>query len=259
MRLSLAALVVGALTYLSPIAHADEVSIAEANKNERGNSLITVEGPRGLFLNPTSGTLEAGELFVSACAANQPVGDQHLVSYGQIVSYGVTDWLEVSALGLELSVDPDQWDGLGGPHIRARIVENDELIPEFSVGGYLYEGTTPLAYQALYAALYQGVTLDGASPLKSIGFHAGLKSLWQDSDFAEANGTVGYFGIEFALPRGIFLVGEVSTKDDIYAHTPFSFGLQVRRPDGFGFSLSAIQAGNQSGIGALVGVGINYM
>ena len=78
-----------------------------------GHGNITVEGPTGLFLNPTSGILAEGELIIQYCAAILEDGENNnFIGHNAILSYGVTDWLELGAFGV--SVDRSKVGSGGG-------------------------------------------------------------------------------------------------------------------------------------------------
>src|SRR5215510_10421963 len=64
-----------------------------------GRGLITLLGISGMFLYPTSGTLRKSQLTLQYCAAIEDVKDGTLVQHTAMVSYGITDWIEIGALG----------------------------------------------------------------------------------------------------------------------------------------------------------------
>ena len=77
-----------------------------------GHGNITVEGPTGLFLNPTSGILAEGELIVQYCAAIlEDAENNNFIGHNAILSYGVTDWLELGGFGV--SVDRSKFGSSG--------------------------------------------------------------------------------------------------------------------------------------------------
>ena len=78
-----------------------------------GHGNITVEGPTGLFLNPTSGTLSKGELILQYCAAIlEDVENNNFIGHNAILSYGITDWLELGGFGV--TVDRSKLGAGGG-------------------------------------------------------------------------------------------------------------------------------------------------
>ncbi len=91
-----------------------------------GRGLITDEGITGMFLNPTSGTLNKGQLDVEFCAGIY--GGDIGFAFQLMVAYGVLDWLEVGVTGILF----DSVDSLGdtvretvgaiGPFVRVRVL-----------------------------------------------------------------------------------------------------------------------------------------
>ncbi len=221
--------------------------------------LVTVEGPTGMFLNPTSGTPKAGTFKTQVCGTTLPRGDQNIGGYQLMASYAVTDYFEVGAQWFDASPNHNTHYDVVGPQARVRVNQESEILPEVSIGGFLKEGDSQVSQRTAYVAASKFMDIDQDGFLKRVGLHAGFKYLWLDSDYNEANGAVGYTGAELALPKNLFLVGEVSLKDDVYDKTPYSYGLQMRHPSGFGFSLAGIQTGFESRPGVYIGVGINLL
>jgi hypothetical protein len=60
------------------------------------------------------------------------------------------------------------------------------------------------------------------------------------------------------LSKSIFLVSEVSTKDDAFRYIPFSAGVQIRSPDGKAFDIAVVQSGNDDEISMFIGVGLDF-
>lgn len=221
--------------------------------------LITVEGATGMFLNPTSGTPKAGTFKTQVCGTTLPREGGNVGVYQLMSSYAVTDYLELGAQWVDASPDSNTHFDVVGPQGRLRLMQEEKILPEVSVGGLLKEGSDQITQRTAFVAASKFMDIDQEGLLKRIGLHAGFKYLWLDSDFNESNGAVGYTGAELALPKNLFLVGEVSLKDDVYDKTPYSFGLQMRHPSGFGFSLAGIQSGFESRTAAYIGVGINLL
>lgn len=223
-----------------------------------GRGLITAEGPSGMFINPTSGTLPEGAFALQGCTASLPRGDGNLAVYTATATYGVTDWFELGGQYNNVSPNGDTHLDAYGAQTRVRLLQEEAVLPELSIGAYFYEGASVLTSLTGYAAAYKSLEIDKTGFVRAVGGHLGFRFVSLDSDVNEANGAIGYLGAEIELPRSVFIVGEVSAKDDLYDHTPFSLGLQVRHPDGFGFSVAAIQTGFEDHIGGFVGVGINF-
>ena len=224
-----------------------------------GLGLITREGPTGMFLNPTSGVQPKGALVPQFCVAVNPLEgqDNHRVSYGFILVYGVLDWLDVGFQGLITEPDSNTNFTSFGAQTRARILKDEGMIPEWSVGAYFREGDDPITSQNIYTALSKGFILHEGVYLNSIRFHLGARHEWHE---VLDDRPVGYVGGEIELYPRLHFVGEVVTKDDdVEEHIPYSFGIQVRHPGRFGFSLAGIQPGNNKHLGVYIGVGISFL
>ena len=163
-------------------------------------------------------------------------------------AYGVTDWLEVGAIGSY--IDNSGNSVHGGPSIRARVVPECDGWPEVTVGVYSIEGT-PFERRSAFVALSKRIDL-GSRVIRSLRIHLGARNTWlndfDDSDF------VGYGGLELGLFRDMYLVGEISSDDNNSRHTPWAAGVQFRSKN-LALSVGAIQPGGASDIGIFVGVG----
>ncbi len=224
-----------------------------------GRGLITTEGPSGMFLNPTSGTLDEGGFAAQYCLAflHFPGGRLN-VAHGAMVSYGVTDWLEVGGVVLVLDLDDVNHNiGVGGPFFRVRLMKDESWWPELSVGAVGRYGYRAIESQSIFVAASKGFPIDIDGFFRSFRLHGGFRQQWQDSSFGEANGSIGYIGGEIELPCHLFIVAEVSNKDDIYTRTPYSIGMQLRSPK-LSCSLAGIQTGALEQISLYAGIGIDY-
>lgn len=193
-----------------------------------GRGLLTIEGPTGLFINPTSGTLPAGAFTAQYCffLPNWSASDP-LMAHGALASYGVTDWLEIG--GLFSAIDIDGGDTLysGGPFFRVRLMKQDEMMPEISVGGYSFLGDEE-KYSA-FLALFKSFEISNDGFVRSVGVHAGIRERWIEKGPDPSDAPVGYFGLEVELPFRLYLIGEVSTRDeDLGDDVPYAFGVQWR-------------------------------
>jgi hypothetical protein len=237
------------------------VPVAETEPYVGGRGHITTEGPTGMFLNPTSGTLAEGGIAAQYCLAFlRAPGGQTNIAHGFMVSYGVKDWLEVGAVGLLVNLDDDDHNiGVAGPFFRIRLVKDDpeSWVPEFSVGAVGRFGYRALESQSIFLAASKGFPLDVDGFFRSFRLHAGFRQRWQDSSFGEANASIVYVGGEIEFPHNIFFVSEISTKDDLYVRTPFSFGVQFRHPK-IALSLAGIQTGFEEQVSLYAGIGIDY-
>jgi hypothetical protein len=69
---------------------------------------------------------------------------------------------------------------------------------------------------------------------------------------------VGYLGTELELPKYLFLVAEIQSRETGDQQQPFAVGLQFRHPEGFGLSVAMLRPGLQEGMTAYIGIGINF-
>ncbi len=228
-----------ALAALALPTMAGEVSISAKNpppppvedEYVGGRGLLTIQGPSGLFINPTSGTMPAGAFTAQYCFFLPNNNTDILMAHGGLISFGVTDWLELGAIlgGKDFDSNVPLDDRFyGGPMVRARILKDEGFLPELSVGGYFIFGDEE-NYNAFLAAFKRfEISKDGI--LRSVGLHAGLRQTWiEDPDPDLSDSPVGYFGLEVELPFRLYLVGEVSTRDeDLSDDVPYAFGLQWR-------------------------------
>ena len=98
-----------------------------------GRGLLTLTGPTGLFINPTSGTMDQGEITMQYCFY-LPAGSTFSPSgHGWIGSYGITDSLEVGFTSLFVN-GPDDFSV--GPMARYRLSKDEGMMPEVSLVGY---------------------------------------------------------------------------------------------------------------------------
>jgi len=296
-KLFVATTVVGVLGTASGIAGPDPIPeskdvnlepVVEVPTARESRGLITLEGPSGMFINPTSATLPQGRIILNYCVfvPTLPEG-VGLVGHGILLSYGVRDWLEVGFIGnlLDLSVDqhptttatgkrkiaPATEDTfvIGGPEIRIRLLRDlsDEWWPEVSIGTYFHLGTpgdpANPGYNVFLAAS-KTVPICEHGFLKSITIQGGFRTQFLTSDAADAVGEStserGYGGIEVQLPWHFYAIGEVTSHDgrldhDLNgnAHFPWAAGLQWRGQN-FGCSIAALQNGGENGPGFYFGV-----
>jgi hypothetical protein len=229
-------------------------------KGARG--LVTLEGITGMYLNPTSGTLASGKLTLQYCVAmlkqqagpNTGTENQHTA----MATYGVTDWLELGALGRVSDLDNQhQSIAAGGPVGRVRLFKDEGLWPELSIGGMLREGKKNLTKRTVFMAGSKKMDLQNDF-VRSLRLHAGFRQFWQDGSVNVANASIGYVGGEIEFGKNVFLVGEVSNKDDVFRRVPFSAGFQIRSPDGKAFDVAVVQSGNEEDISLFIGVGIDF-
>lgn len=224
-----------------------------------GLGLITVEGPTGMFLNPTSGIMPKGALTLESCMSFRNNDGDHHAANALLAVYGLTEWLEVGSVGLIVhGLDPaavgSEEVSAGQINTRARLVKDRDGMPEVSVGALAQWGDDPLTHQSLYLAASKGFAFGEGQFFTGIRLHGGVRNTWNESadDLATA-----YAGLEIGLPMNLFFVTEINTRDDSQINTPYSVGLQYRG-NGFGFSAAMLQPGDTSDPSAYVGIGISY-
>lgn len=204
---------------------------------EAGRGLITLEGPSGMFINPTSATLPAGTFTAQYCIFFPDRSDR-VLGHGALAAYGVTDWLEIGALGLYVNnrlggEDVDNY----GPFARIRLTTNDGWMPQIGVGGYARFGKAENF--SAFAAAYWRIPINEDGFIKSVGIHAGARENWGEGGDPER--FHAYAGVEVQLPLRLYLVSEITSKDGDLK-TPYSFGVQWRA-GGINISVAGIQNG----------------
>lgn len=247
-----------------------------------GRGMVTAQGMSGMFLNPTSGTLQQGQFTLQWCFLNQDdllltdgtrTGVDVLAN-GLMGAYGITDWLEVGVFSLWAHVEPSPFRASGGdetlnvlgPFVRVRILKDEGWMPELSVGGIFLDGDSSsdvIGRQEIFAAASKLFPIDEDGFLRSFRLHLGVRQIWKHERpsglMIPANGTVGYIGGEIELPYDIYLVAEVATKDDIQGpRTPFSAGLQWKPNNVVGISIAGVNPGDAKRISFWFGVGLNF-
>lgn len=232
-----------------------EPQIEMSDGFEAGRGLLTLEGPTGLFINPTSATLPRNTFTLQYCFF-LPDNNSDVVGHGLLAAYGVTDWLELGAYGNYIDLNAGANDELtgAGPFARVRLIEPDGFIPQVSIGAYSRFSSDDALPEKVgaFAAAYTRIPLDEAGFVKSLGFHYGVRNVWLDGAEDTFN---GFLGAELQFPYRFYVVGEVSTKDsDTQAEVPYSFGVQWRAA-GVNISVAGIQDGNLDDPGFYFGIG----
>jgi len=239
----------GMIFAMGSLAHAQEVY-------EGGKGLITLEGPSGMFINPTSGTMPEGYGTAQYCLFF-PNNETDVVGHGLMGSYGVTDAVEIGASGnyVDLRAAGDELTG-GGPFARVRLAKDDGTIPQVSVGAYSRFGDDALEKIGIFAAAYKRLPISEDGAVKAVGLHAGVKQLYLDDKANPVDDTFsGYAGVEVQLPMRVYAVGEVTSKDDdLNTRTPYAYGVQWRAA-GIAMSLAMIQDGNLQEASFYYGIG----
>ncbi len=235
-----------------------------AYKGARG--LVTLEGITGMYLNPTSGTLAAGKLTMQYCIAMLKQDSRQGTTqatrtenqHTAMATYGVTDWLELGLLGRVSDLDNNnQTISAGGPLGRVRLFKDEGIWPELSIGGMLREGNERLEKRTVFVAGSKKKDLEN-DIVHSLRLHAGFRQFWQSSTVNVGDASIFYLGGEVEFSKNVFLVGEMSTKDDVFKYVPFSAGFQIRSPDGKAFDVAVVQSGNDDEISMFIGVGLDF-
>ena len=208
---------------------------------EGGRGLITTEGPSGMFINPTSGTMAAHAATLQYCFLLPTNDFSEVMGHGALLAYGVTDFLEVGAIANYINFDGGDDPSAVGPMARLRLMQDEAFLPELSVGYYGKFGDDALDQQTIFLAAYKRIPIgDESGPVKSIGIHGGVRETWDTPEDDETFRVYG--GLEVQLPLRFYLVGEVSS-DDNAAETPYAYGIQWRL-GGINISTAGIQNGN---------------
>jgi hypothetical protein len=227
---------------------------------EGGRGLLTLQGPSGMFINPTSATLPKNAFTLQYCQfyVNNRT---EVVANGWMAAYGITDWLEIGALANAIYVPGNNELGLGGPLLRVRLLRDREWWPQLSVGFYGKYGTDFLQQSTVFLAAYKRIPIDENGFFKSFGVHAGVRETWFHEDSPEVDSFNLYGGAELQLPYRVYLVGEIGNKGNTPAgrdaHVPFAFGAQWRLGM-VNITFAGIQNGTTDKVSLFYGVGSAY-
>jgi hypothetical protein len=236
--------------------------VVEPPPYEAGRGLITLEGPSGMFINPTSATLPKGAMTLQYCLFI-PEDSGKLIGHGLMGAYGVTDWLEIGGIGsmVDINEPASRTIAAGGPLARIRLLKDEGWVPQVSVGAYARWGTHALNRTTTFLAAYKRFPISDEGFVRSVGFHAGMRVTWFDEDALKANSFNSYYGAEVQFPYRVYLVGEIGTKGNNRVtqqdRTPYSFGFQWRL-GGVNLSVAGIQSGDQKNIGYYTGFALNH-
>jgi hypothetical protein len=232
------------------------VEVPVAARESRG--MITLEGPSGMFLNPTSATLAQGTFGFGYCLVltNQ---DTDILGHAMYFSYGVRDWLELGFVANMFNFRtsggevPEGSYGTGGPMARIRLVRDREWWPEISLGAYSKMGTDNFDSSNVYLAVSKTVPIDEKGCLKTVTFQGGFRESWLQAPDRNTNRFYG--GVEVQLPHNFYLIGEVTQfakrKDEF---TPWAAGVQWRGKR-FGLTAAIVQSGDDNPPSIYLGVG----
>ena len=231
------------------------VEVPVAARESRG--LITLEGPSGMFLNPTSATLRQGVFAYGYCFVLTSQ-DTDVLGHAMFLSYGVRDWLEVGVVANMFNFTtrgelPEGSYGTGGPMARIRLVRDRGCWPEISLGGYSKWGTDKFDSSNIFIAASKTVPIDETGFVKTITFQGGFRESW--IEMPDQNTNRFYGGLEVQLPCNFYLVAEASqfasNKDEF---TPWGAGIQWRGRK-FGVTAALVQSGDDDPPSIYLGVG----
>jgi hypothetical protein len=274
-KLFVATMLVGVLGAASGFAGSEPIPeskdanlepVVEVPTARESRGLITLEGPSGMFINPTSATLPQNEFILNYCVLFFDTATS-VVGHGILLSYGVRDWLEIGFVGNLLDVNspgPPSGDEredtfvVGGPMARIRLLRDRQWWPELSVGGYVKWGSPAFNSANAFVAISKTIPIDEKGFLKTVTFQGGFREAWLDEPPTPvSNDRVNrvYGGLEVQLPWRLFLIGEVTQRNDQVdlRQIPYAVGIQWRG-DYFGCSLAALQDGSSSRPGIYFGV-----
>jgi hypothetical protein len=264
-KLLVATMLVGVLGAASgfagpdPIPESKDVNlepVVEVPTARESRGLITLEGPSGMFINPTSATLPQNEFILNYCVLFFDT-DTDVVGHGILLSYGVRDWLEIGFVGNLLDVNSrEDTFVVGGPMARIRLLRDREWWPELSVGGYVKWGSPAFNNANAFVAISKTIPIDEKGFLKTVTFQGGFREAWLDDSAAVSNVNRVYGGLEVQLPWRLFLIGEVTQRAGVVQRPreiPYAAGIQLRGRN-FGCSLAALQNGGESRPGIYFGV-----
>ena len=216
---------------------------------EANRGLLTLEGPTGLFINPTSATLPKGAFTAQYCFFLPDHDFKGTIGHGFLLSYGVTDWLEFGGIGSIVQDTPQGTIGAGGPAIRLRLLKHKGFIPQFSVGAYGKIGEYVLEQASIYAVFTERFEVN-LGPIVSVALDAGMRQTWRNTN----DSIRGYFGLEVQLPARIYVIGEVATNSSEDEVVPWAAGLQWRA-GGVNVSAAALEPGDGDDVGFYFGIG----
>ncbi len=241
-----------------------------------GRGLVTSQGMSGMFLNPTSGTLDQGQFTLQYCVMFYRNVGENSIAHGLMAAYGIFDWLEVGAYGTYIDVDvvtaPPANDGfVGGPFFRIRILKDEGWLPELSVGGIWLDGDAEADIYSraeAFLAMSKRFVIDEDGILKAVRGHLGMRIIWTPEQpnigippealpmySTEANAVIAFAGLELELPYSFKLIGEISSKDDFHNHLPWAVGVQWQPNNVLGLSLAGASSQGEDRVSIYFGIG----
>jgi hypothetical protein len=238
---------------LSALVFSTLLSVCAA-QDGGGRGLISLEGPTGLFINPTSGilpangnTLQYGAFFLD--------NEADKVSHGLIVAHGMGGNVEIGAQASYVAFEDEDKDDLfaAGPFVRCRLMVDSDHSFELSVGGYSRFGDEAIQKTGAFLAASKRLDL-GNDVVRTLGLHAGIRNTWLKQGPVDTSLAV-YGGLEVELPLRLYVVGELGSEDEeLNTEQPYAYGLQWRA-GGLNVSAAGIQDGNNEELSFYCGIG----
>jgi len=251
-----------------------------------GRGTITIQGMSGMFMNPTSGTLNQGELTIQYCLFINTYDHGDIVGHGLMTAYGVTDWLEVGWFGtlVELGDANRSWTdnpiAVTGPFARVRLLkESGQWQPELSIGAIWLDGNGPsgdgpggdlIARSEFFIAASKHWVIDPDGYVKNVRAHLGVRyvSRHEAPDLPKGvrmgtDLTTAYGGIELALPYSLYFIAEVGSPDlfsrDQNEAWPYAVGFQWKPNNVLALSIAHMNP-EDLGLrdGFWFGIGLNF-
>jgi hypothetical protein len=115
----------------------------DAGLYEGGRGLITTEGPSGMFINPTSGTLPAHAATLQYCFLLPTNDFSEVMGHGALLAYGVTDFLEVGVIANYIDFDGGDDPSAVGPMVRLRLMK--DTLPKHRQPAHSHNNSTNTA------------------------------------------------------------------------------------------------------------------
>lgn len=212
---------------------------------------ITVEGPSGMFLNPTADERPANTLLPQACWLHQDLGPGSFNGVLGMTSYTLPSRTEVGGLVFVADFPGGNSETAVGGFVRQILIHDNGRRPSVAVGGVLLQGD-PLTRKSLFAALRKRVTPERAA----IPIYADVGAKWVFA--ADNDDATVYGGVEVGLLDSLSLVGEVAHRTKFEVKTPYAAGIQYTWNERLGLSLAAVNPGNGGDTGLFFGIGYAY-
>ncbi len=267
------------LTQSQPMMLADKLAVSAKSAYKGGRGLVSLSGETGMFLNPTSGTLNQGQFTAQYCLFVNGYNAGTVVAHGFLFAYGVTDWLEVGEFSNIAEIDGvnrswcDDPFAVTGPFVRVRLTKEEGWIPELSIGAIYLDGSARgdlLAKTEVFLAASKSWQIDPDGFCRSVRAHGGFRYISRheapDLPKSVRLGTdlsMLYGGIEIEFPYSIYFISEVGTPDLFDRKQseawPYAVGFQWKPNSVLGISIAHANP-EELGLrdGFWFGIGLNF-